>query len=145
MTINFTLDINSVSNLIHGSGPIVIVDDDPSQITLIEICYKKAGRDNELICKFGHEDFLSYMNDVKLGKSSMPELVLLDLNLPSVNGFDILKLIKDDIELSGKPNIVILSTSDSSSDIEKAKILKAEGFISKPTSVQEYLSLFSRN
>jgi CheY-like chemotaxis protein len=64
----------------------------------------------------------------------MPDLILLDLNMPGMGGQEFLKLLKSDEELSTVP-VVILTTSDSDKDIVESFKLQASGYIKKPGSL----------
>ena len=79
----------------------------------------------------GHED------------APKPDLILLDINLPRMHGFDFLTQIKADPELKTIP-VCILTTSEAREDIEKAKELKAECYLIKPLDLEEFEKTFSR-
>ncbi len=69
----------------------------------------------------------------------LPSLVLLDLNLPRVDGFELLRLIRSRPQLGGV-RVAILTSSHSPSDISKARELGANAFIIKPPSLEPFLS-----
>jgi CheY-like chemotaxis protein len=62
----------------------------------------------------------------------LPDLILLDINMPGLSGFDVLKKLKDDRRLARIP-VVMLTSSELSSDVAKAYELGASGYISKPS------------
>ncbi|MDH5669179.1 MAG: response regulator [Nitrospira sp.] len=70
-----------------------------------------------------------------------PRLVLLDLNLPNKNGYDVLREMKADHELKHIP-VIILSSSRSDQDVRRAYDLHANSYIPKPTSFEAYLTTF---
>jgi len=72
-----------------------------------------------------------------------PDLILLDLNLPRMHGFDFLTRIKADPELKTIP-ICILTTSESKDDIEKAKELHADCYLIEPLNLKEFEEIFAR-
>ena len=72
-----------------------------------------------------------------------PDLILLDLNLPRMHGFDFLTRIKADPDLKTIP-VCILTTSEAREDIEKAKELNAECYLIKPLNLQEFEATFTR-
>ena len=72
-----------------------------------------------------------------------PDLILLDLNLPRMHGFDFLTRIKADPDLKTIP-VCILTTSEAREDIEKAKELNAECYLIKPLNLQEFEAAFTR-
>ena len=67
----------------------------------------------------------------------MPDLILLDLNMPGMGGKELLKLVKADEELRSIP-VVILTTSDADKDILESYELQASGYIKKPVSIDEF-------
>ena len=72
--------------------------------------------------------------------SRLPDLILLDLNIPRKDGFQVLKEIKEDSRLATIP-VVILTSSQAERDILKSYRLQANCFISKPVDVDEFLSV----
>ena len=136
------VDLDHMETFTKGDGPIIVVDDDPAQITIVETCYKKAGRANELICVPGGEDFLTLIEEVKRNQKPMPELVLLDINMPRKNGFDVLEIVRNSKELKEVPVIMMFTSSDSEVDKEKARALQANAFMSKPVGVKDYIRFF---
>lgn len=71
-----------------------------------------------------------------------PDLILLDLNLPRMQGFDFLTLIKADQEFKTIP-VCILTTSEADEDIEKARKLQADCYLLKPLDIEEFEAVFS--
>lgn len=73
----------------------------------------------------------------------MPDLILLDLNMPRVDGYEALKLIKSDDGLRRIP-IVVLSTSESESDIQKTYDQGVNSFITKPSGFEDLVEMAGR-
>jgi len=71
-----------------------------------------------------------------------PDLILLDLNLPRMHGFDFLARIKAEPKLRMIP-ICILTTSETKEDMEKAKELRADCYLVKPMNLQEFEETFA--
>ncbi|WP_461152022.1 response regulator [Spirosoma pulveris] len=65
----------------------------------------------------------------------LPTLILLDLNMPFMGGFEALRLIRQQPRYDAVP-VVILTTSDQAADRQEAIALKADGFITKPATVE---------
>ena len=141
MANNFVLDLNHMESFTQGDGPIVVVDDDPAQIIIFEECYEESGRKNELICVLGGDEFLTLAEEIRHKRKAMPELVLLDVNMPKKNGFEVLKAIRGAEELREMP-VIMFTSSDSEVDQERSRELRADGFMSKPTSVVDYVRFF---
>jgi CheY-like chemotaxis protein len=75
-------------------------------------------------------------------KAPQPDLILLDLNLPRMNGFDFLARIKDDPSLKKIP-VCILTTSETKDDIRRAKELQADCYLLKPLYLKEFELTFA--
>ena len=82
---------------------------------------------------------LSAKDALKHLTASVPDLILLDLNLPRKDGFEVLKEVKEHRDLSSVP-VVILTSSQADRDILKSYNLHANCFISKPLDVDEFLA-----
>lgn len=82
------------------------------------------------------ERALAYLRGALAG-ARRPDLVLLDLNLPRLNGRDVLRIMKEDETLRAIP-VVVLTTSDVERDIEASYSLGAVGFVTKPLDVGEF-------
>jgi CheY-like chemotaxis protein len=119
---------------------ILIADDDPDDIQLTTDCFSG----NKLPVA------ISYVNDgqilldhLKADSKNLPQLILLDLNMPKKGGLEVLEEIKGD-ETFRKIPVVIFSTSTAPKDIEKAYDLGASCFISKPNNLDEWCDKMSK-
>lgn len=110
------------------------MEDNPqdAELTLLALRKESLG-DHITVVKNGVEaiDFLTNETNDKASRLSRLKLVLLDLKLPKVNGFEVLEKVKSDPSLSSIP-VVILTSSAVDSDIEKAYRLGANSYIVKP-------------
>ena len=75
--------------------------------------------------------------------SPRPDLILLDLNLPKINGHQVLAEIKSDESLRKIP-VVILSISQAEKDIERSYELNANCYVTKPLDINEFIEVFGR-
>ncbi len=141
---DFFINIENLKKFTSGDGDIVLVDDDYSQITLVKACYEKSGRKNELICIDSSEDCIKYFSEVLEKKKPIPELLLLDINMPLKSGFDVLSEIKSKKQFQKNPVIIMFSSSENEADIVKSKKLHADAFFSKPINIAEYISFFKK-
>ncbi|SMB85208.1 response regulator [Deinococcus hopiensis] len=71
-------------------------------------------------------------------KSVIPDVILLDINMPGMNGFELLQALKDDDDLAQIP-VVMLSTSGAPGDIERAYSLQASSYLMKSPNFQAFL------
>lgn len=116
---------------------ILLVEDNPGDVFLIqrmlEVCalqYKLHRVDNgQAAIEFLHQH-------LTFAEAPSPQLILLDLNLPILNGKEVLAKIKTDPHLCQIP-VVVLSTSNAPEDIEESYRLKADYYVTKPGSYSE--------
>lgn len=118
---------------------MMLVEDDPGDQKLIKASLSKQKISNNICIAETAEEALAYLSDAKAGNNdrSLPDLILLDLNMPGIGGKEFLKRIKADEELDTIP-VVILTTSDSDQDILDSYKLHASGYIKKPVSLEGF-------
>lgn len=117
---------------------ILLVEDNEGDIWLTSEALESMGIEKEIIVlKTGKEavDYLTQSGPYPDAKA--PDLILMDINLPVKNGFEVLSVIKADEKTKRIP-VIILTTSSSKKDKELAESLKVELFITKPTEMLEY-------
>jgi len=120
---------------------ILLVEDDPGDVRLTAEALKESEFPFHLTVARDGEDALNRLYKVgKYSNQPTPELVLLDLNLPTIGGRDILKIIKHDNILSEIP-IVVLTTSRDEEDIKASYYLHANSFITKPTDLERFIEV----
>ncbi|HSI70344.1 MAG TPA: response regulator [Gillisia sp.] len=122
---------------------ILLVEDNEGDIVLTTEALKESEiPSNITVVRDGEEalNFLQKKNNFAFSKS--PDLVLLDINLPKVNGFEVLRTIKSHEGLKHIP-VVILSTSSSDEDILKCYSNYATCFITKPLSADSFTEVIS--
>ncbi len=105
------------------SGSLLLIDDDPANNEVIQMLLEELGYNLES-AETGEEGLF-------LIQSKPFDLILLDLNLPGMNGFDILKCLKDDLELRHIP-VLILSGADQTETVIRCIESGAEDFLPKP-------------
>lgn len=122
---------------------ILLVEDNAADIRLTKEVLQKGGIvGNVDIVRDGVEaiDFLKKKG--KYSSANTPNLILLDLNLPKRNGFEVLEEIKQDEELKRIP-VVILTISDSNEDLIKAYNLHANCYVIKPLEMKEFYRIIN--
>jgi CheY-like chemotaxis protein len=118
---------------------IILVDDNLDHIKIIIWAFEQAEVRNKITIIHDGEQAIKCFSSFHDGNSKLkrlPDLILLDLNLPKVDGFDVLRYIKEDSRLNGIP-VIILSSSERVEDVEKAYTLGANTFISKASIFNE--------
>jgi len=120
---------------------ILIIDDSPSDAELAVQAFKQGKLSNEIMVVADGKEALSYLR--KKGKYAdviRPDLILLDLNLPKLDGYAVLKEIKQDESLKSIP-VVILTTSEDEKDVQAAYQLQASAFITKPVDFLKFVAV----
>jgi CheY-like chemotaxis protein len=116
---------------------ILMVEDDPDFAFLVKRAFGKAEVAAHLDVVGDGEAALAYL---KASPSRPPALVLLDLKLPKLFGFQVLSRLRQDPQLPGLP-VVVLTSSGQDRDREEARNLGADDFKVKPPSYQDLIRL----
>jgi len=121
---------------------ILLVEDDRADQKLIQksLADQKIANDLEIV-NSGEEgmEYLSACKQRGNGKL-LPNLILLDLNMPGMGGKEFLRRIKENENLKQIP-VMILTTSDSDKDIIDTYKLQASGYVKKPVTLEEFKSV----
>ena len=115
--------------------PILLVEDDRVDAETTHRALVELGVTNELIHKVNGEEALEYL---RTESNIRPCAILLDLNMPKMNGFEFLEIVKRDEELKSIP-IIILTASDADENVVRTFGLAAAGYVVKPADFQEFV------
>jgi CheY-like chemotaxis protein len=121
------------------NGTILYAEDERTDALLFERALRRAGVTNKLVVVSNGAEAIDYLRAGHQGHvSSLPLVVLLDVNMPAMSGFEVLQWIR-----RTDPSLVtlMLSSSHHSSDIRHAYDLGANGYLVKPSSIEETISL----
>lgn len=111
-----------------GKGyKILLVDDDRFLIDMYSMKFRENG--HEVIPAFGGADALT-----KLREGLSPDIIVFDIVMPGVDGFELLETIKKE-KLAGKAVKIALTNQGQSSDVDRAKGLGAVGYIIKASAI----------
>lgn len=120
---------------------ILLVEDDPGDVFLIREALKNSALRFEMHIADNGEKALDYLyRRTSFSTTERPDLIVLDLNLPRINGIEVLRDIKSVPELSAIP-VIVLTTSKSEADASLCRELGASEFLSKPPSFEEFLEI----
>ncbi len=120
---------------------ILLVEDNQDDIDLTKRAFNKSKYSGDIkleVATDGVEAF-EYFND----GNEKPFLVLLDLNLPRINGFQVIKKLKNDEILKFIP-IIILTSSREKKDMIKSYKLGANGYIQKPIEFKDFIEMIQK-
>ncbi len=115
--------------------PILLIEDDDVDAMTVKRALKELKVINQLVHKTNGQEALSYLSEAG---SKNPCVILLDLNMPKMNGIEFLKIAKTDEELKKIP-VVVLTTSKSEQDKVESFDLSVTGYIVKPTNYTKFV------
>jgi len=123
---------------------ILLVDDSENDLFLMRTAFKKAEFDASLYEVHNGEEAMAYLKgegpyDDRM-KFPLPTVVLLDLNMPIKNGFEVLDSVRIEIGLK-RLAIIVLTASMRTEDVERAYDLGANAFLVKPSTMQGLIAM----
>ena len=120
---------------------ILLVEDNAADVRLTIEALKDAKVSNRLSVAVDGVDALAFLRQQgKYRRTPLPDLILLDLNLPKKDGREVLAEVKADETLKAIP-IVVLTTSRAEQDIIKSYNLHANCYITKPVDLEQFLTV----
>jgi CheY-like chemotaxis protein len=130
-----------------GSGTILYVEDEEDDALFMRMAFKKAGLGGVLRLVRDGREAINYLSGVSGYEDRenfpVPAVVLLDLNLPEVHGFEVLKWIRGQPDYAALP-VVIFSSSAKPEDRVRSRELGANEFVEKPMSAVELREVVER-
>ena len=123
---------------------ILVVEDREDDVILLRRAFRVAGILNPVMVVRTGEEAASYLagegNYRRRSEFPLPQLILLDLKLPEMDGFEVLEWVRSQKEFSGIV-VIVLTSSDSMKDIKQAYDLGANSFIVKDTEFENTVML----
>jgi CheY-like chemotaxis protein len=129
---------------VGGAGmpmEVLLVEDSPGDVRLTQEAFRDANRSIHLHVATDGVEALAFLRKEGVHvHAPRPDIILLDLNLPKMDGREVLAHIKEDDSLKTIPT-VILTTSDAEADIVKCYQLQANCYLSKPVQLDAFETL----
>lgn len=120
---------------------VLLVEDSPGDVRLTREAFRDANVSVRLhVANDGVEAMAFLKQEDEHVDAPRPDFILLDLNLPKMDGREVLALIKEHDSLKTIPT-VILTTSDAEADIVRSYQLQANAFLTKPVQLDAFESL----
>jgi CheY-like chemotaxis protein len=114
---------------------VLLIEDDTIEIMKLNRTISTLHLKHKIIKANNGEEALSILKE----KNTLPDIILLDLNMPKINGIEFLKIIKSDPHLKYIPTIV-LTTSNNKRDLLECYKIGIAGYILKPLKYDNYVS-----
>ncbi len=115
---------------------ILLADDAKNIVLVLKMSLEKAGYD-VIIARDG-------LSALELAQTEDPDLILLDILMPKMNGFLVIEALKDDPVTSEIP-VVFISAKSEEKDLERARSLGASDYLVKPIKQEELLAIVEKN
>jgi len=123
---------------------ILLVEDDPGDVLMTREAFADYKVRNELHVVDDGVDAMAFLRqEGQYADRPRPDLVLLDLNLPRMDGREVLEAIKSDAELASIP-VVVLTTSEAEDDILQSYSLHANAYVTKPVDFERFIEVVRR-
>jgi CheY-like chemotaxis protein len=120
---------------------VLLVEDDPGDVLMTQEAFDEHKVRNKLNVVQDGEEALAYLRrEGKYAEATRPDLILLDLNLPRVDGREVLQVIKEDHDLRRIP-VVVLTTSQADEDIMRSYSLHANAYVTKPVDFDSFIAV----
>jgi CheY-like chemotaxis protein len=120
---------------------VLLVEDDPGDVMMTREAFQDYKVQNQLhVVSDGAEAMAFLRQEGDYAGRPRPDLVLLDLNLPRMDGRQVLESIKSDPELASIP-VVVLTTSENEDDVLRSYSLHANAYVTKPVDFQRFIEV----
>ena len=119
-----------------NNNPVLLVEDDQVDAMTVNRAFSELNIPNEVVHKVNGVEGLAYLHSVK----TKPGLILLDINMPKMNGIEFLQRIKSDEELCKVPVVVLTTSNDQRDKIDSYKFGVA-GYMLKPVDYRSFVLL----
>ena len=115
---------------------LLLAEDNAADVFLMEAALQHAGVALEFVVARDGVEAMALLQ----GGGPLPDALVLDLNMPRMNGFEVLEAVRGDPHLA-RLKVIVLTTSSASVDRERALALRADAYITKPLAFDEFTAL----
>lgn len=119
------------------NAPILLVEDDQVDVMTVKRALKEIHVTNPVVNLENGEEAVKFLRDPK---SEKPCIILLDLNMPIMNGIEFLQVVKHDAQLKRTP-VVVLTTSEEQQDKVSSFDLGVAGYMTKPVDYRQFVEV----
>ena len=129
------------------NSTVLLAEDDPDDVLLTHLAFEKARLANPLEVVRDGEEAIAYLKGAgrfkERARYPLPILLLLDLNMPKINGFQVLEWLQSHPMLSRMP-VAVMTSSDHDPHVTRAYELGADSYLIKPPDAEALLALVQR-
>lgn len=123
---------------------ILHVEDNEGDVLLVKEAFENSIIVKEINNVYDGEKAIQFLNNILIdGGIGLPNLIILDINLPKINGHEVLAYIKNNDYLKWIP-VVVLTTSSAKSDVDLSYSNFANCFITKPVDIDDFMDAVSK-
>lgn len=120
---------------------VLLVEDDPGDVLMTREAFEDYKLTNQLHVVQDGADAMAFLRrEGEFADAPRPDLVLLDLNLPRMDGREVLQAIKSDPEFASIP-VVVLTTSEAEEDVLRSYSLHANAYVTKPVDFERFIDV----
>jgi CheY-like chemotaxis protein len=119
---------------------VLVIEDNPGDVRLLEEAFSELNSNVRLqVARDGAEGLRMVMDAAAPGAAWYPDLILLDLNLPKINGHDVLARLKANPQTTRIP-VIVLTSSRADTDVRRAYESHANAYLKKPSTLDGLLT-----
>jgi CheY-like chemotaxis protein len=120
---------------------VLLVEDDPGDVLMTREAFEDYKVRNNLFVATNGVEAMSFLRkEGEFADAPTPDLILLDLNLPKMDGREVLAAVKEDERLRSIP-VVVLTTSEAEEDVIRSYSLHANAYVTKPVDFERFVSV----
>lgn len=120
-----------------ATGQILIIEDNRDDEELLLMSLNAAGVSHETLVKRDGAAAVDHLSRIENRLATVPVLILLDLKLPKLSGFEVLKAIRSHASTRLAP-VLVMTSSSQEEDVARSYVLGANGYVSKPIDYTEH-------
>ncbi|TWT88812.1 Transcriptional regulatory protein AfsQ1 [Pseudobythopirellula maris] len=126
-----------------SSNELVFVDDDEMEVMLIRQYLERSQIENKLLAFGSGEELLEHLSAITDAADGHPSLLLIDVRMPSMDGFEVTEAVRRLPNYDELPPIIMFSNSDNPADIARSKEVGADEYVIKPTDGPAYIEFLN--
>ena len=140
---NEIMKLDQPIDMSNVERPLIMVDDEALDFMCANRFYKRSSLPNPFLHFEEGLLFLNYLAEVKSGKQLLPALVMMDINMPRMNGFEVVEKMREDDYFNDVPIVTMLTSSTDENDRKRAIDAGIHSYFIKPFDPSEYATFFA--